>query len=151
MKFQIASETRIGNVDVKSTEVHFYVQRSSSYAFSNAIVQFDTERLNVGGAMNMNTRIFSAPVDGIYQFEFNGIKSSQTSLYVFFQVNGVSIGVAHGTGDVSGAFQSVIQASLKLKAGDIVTLYKTTGIIYDDINFYFTHFTGRLVSEDLSL
>ncbi len=148
----IVSETRIGNVDVKSEEVHFYVQRSSVYSINNAIVQFDMERLNVGEAMDMNTGIFSAPVDGIYQFEFSGIKDSpQTALYIFLQVNGANIGVAHATSSVSGAFQSVLHASLKLKAGDKVTLYKTTGTLYNAVDFYYTHFTGRLVSEDLEL
>lgn len=106
--YKIVSETQIGNIDVKTTEVHFYVQRTSSYFLNNAVIQFDKERLNIGGAMDMSTGIFSAPGDGIYQFEFNGIKSLQNSLYVFLQVNGASIGVAHGTGDDSGAFQLVL-------------------------------------------
>ncbi len=148
----IVSETLVGNIDVKTTEVHFYVQRTSSYSFNNAVIQFDRERLNIGGAMDMNTGIFFAPVNGIYQFEFNGVKDTSTNyLYIYLQVNGANIGVATAPGNVGALLESVIHASLELKAGDRVALFKTTGILYDAIDNYYSHFTGRLVYQNLVL
>lgn len=56
----IVSETRIGNLDVKTSEVHFYVQRTSSFSMNDAIIIYDRVVLNVGEAMNMITGTFTA-------------------------------------------------------------------------------------------
>jgi len=116
----------------------------------NAVIPFETERLNEGGAMNLVTGIFTVPVDGIYHFEFTGIKlNDPTELRVFLQVNGVNIGEAYATNLPNHLSFSGI-GSLRLKTGDQVRLYKTTGTIYDDVDHY-TFFTGWLVEEDLML
>jgi len=65
-------------------------------------------------------------------------------------VNGAKIGVSQGAG-LANVLQSSLNASLKLKAGDKVTLYKTTGVLYNTADYYYTHFSGRLVEEDLVL
>jgi len=44
-------ETRIGNVDVISSAVQFYVQRNTNWATLNTPMPFQIERLNVGNAM----------------------------------------------------------------------------------------------------
>ncbi len=54
-------ETYIGNVEVKSRSVHFYVQRNSS-STKEGLLRFEITRLNVGGAMNLATGIFTVPV-----------------------------------------------------------------------------------------
>lgn len=143
-------ETTIGHVEVKTRSVHFYVQKSTSFSAINAVVPFEVESLNVGGAFNLKTGFFTAPVPGIYHFEFSGIKNQNSKIpfYISIQLNGRHIGFAvasnleHQTGTLT--------ASFKLKIGDKVNLYKTsTGVLYDDDNHY-THFTGWLVEEEMT-
>jgi len=133
------------------TSVHFFVQRSSDFGLNNSAILFDRERLNVGGAMNLATGIFTVPVDGIYHFEFTGLKEvNSTEIYVYLQVNGVEIGRSYVTGGLPNYLAiNGISSSMRLKADDQVRLYKTTGILDDTGSF--THFTGWLVEEDLVL
>ena len=147
----IVSETLYGNVDVKSKSVHFTVQRTSSnFDLENTVIPFEIERLNVGGAMNMATGVFIAPVDGIYHFEFNGMKNADpTAIFVFLQVNGINTGSAYATYLPNYLGLSGISASLKLETGDQVRLFKTTGTLHEYRQY--TFFTGWLVEEDLVL
>ena len=59
-------------VDVKSFPVHFYVERNSPFSSSGNTIPFQVERLNMGGAMNLNSGVFIAPKAGIYEFSFIG-------------------------------------------------------------------------------
>jgi len=149
----LVSETIFGSVDVKSKSVHFFVQRSSDFSLANVVIPFDLERLNVGGAMNLAAGVFTVPVDGIYHFEFLGLRdlTDSNSIAVGLNVNGVRTGTCHGT-NLPNYFVGLsgISASLRLKIGDQVTLIKGSGTLNDDIAHY-THFTGWLVEEDLVL
>ncbi len=136
---------------MKTKSVHFFVQLNGDFASENTVIRFDTQLLNEGDAMNLATGIFTVPVDGIYHFDFKGIKNWDPSwLRVFLQVNGVNIGEAFA-GSESYAALSGIGASLRLKTGDQVRLFKTEGIIHDYSAVHFTFFTGWLVEEDLKL
>jgi len=90
-------------------------------------------------------------VNGIYHFESVGMRehTDPARLHIQLQVNGggISSSLAH---DNSDQFRSLsgISASLRLKTGDQVRLFKTSGTLYDDGNHY-TQFTGWLVEEDL--
>jgi len=64
----------IGSVKITTKNTFFYVQRHNSFFQSNAVIQWELERLNEGGAFDMATGVFTAPVPGIYHFEFHGVK-----------------------------------------------------------------------------
>jgi len=116
----------------------------------NVVIPFTVERLNVGGAMDLAAGVFTVPVNGIYHFEFSGLKDGgdPDTLYIYLQVNGITIGVAIATYLPNNLAVSSISASLRLKTWDQVRLYKTTGTLDDGP---FSHFTGWLVEEDLVL
>ena len=117
---------------------------------TNVVLPFDIERLNVGGAMDLEAGVFTVPVDGIYHFEFSAMKeySDTNAIYVYLQLNGVNIGMSYATNLPNYLSLNGISASLRLKIGDEVRLYKTTGTLNDSP---ITHFTGWLVEEDLVL
>jgi len=122
---------------------------------TNAVIPFDIERLNVGEAMNLVAGTFSAPVDGIYHFEFSGLRdtTSETDILVYLQVNGVNIAACYSSYLPYTFFGglSSINASLRLRTGDQVRLYKTAGALFDGLAYGYTQFTGWLVEEDIIL
>lgn len=145
-------ETLIGNVEVKSRSVHFYVQRNSSNE-KRGILRFELARLNVGGAMNISTGIFTVPLNGIYHFEFSAVRGASDELAIYLQVNGARVASSYSQVNtmVGGGFVTgVLNASFRLKRGDRVNLFKEKGLLMDN-DFFYTHFTGLLVEEDLIL
>jgi len=117
----------------------------------DAVIPFHSARLNEGGAFDLNSGFFTAPVPGIYHFEFFGIKdSSGISLYIYLQVNGANVGLAYAY-DENLSDNVVLSASLRLAADDRVNLYHVNedgGVLLDTVN-HLTHFSGWLVEEDL--
>ncbi len=103
--------------------------------------------------MNFATGVFTVPVNGIYHFEFSGLKDPDAApyLYLQLQLNGIPIGSSYAPYiENNWVGLSTISASLRLKTGDQVSLVKDIGVLRDDDNHY-THFTGWLVEEDLQI
>ena len=149
LSFEVSQEV-IAKTNAKAaTIVHFYVQKNSVYSTADSVVPFEIEILNEGGAMDLATGRFTAPVPGIYHFEFSGITSSR-SLSIHLQVNGAWIGRGYTDSGILGNYDTVsLSSSLRLKAGDRVDLYKLgNGELYDD-GGHSTHFTGWLVEEGI--
>lgn len=145
----------IGNVDVKTTNVHFYVQRKSSFTTPYAVIPFESEVLNLGNGMDSNTGVFTAPLAGTYYFQFSGITNN--NLEILLQVNGQNIALSaidlsftNGASFYTGV---TLTASVQLKANDQVNLYNNgDGELYQPgagVDVPNTHFTGWLVDEDL--
>jgi len=145
---EVEYETRIGNVDVISSPVQFYVQRNTNWTTLNTPMPFQIERLNVGNAMNIGTGVFKAPKTGTYYFAFSGMKTNAAShSSIEIRLNGNRLGSSYfGTFNTWTA--GSLHANLKLKTGDEITLQLNAGPLYDDWNIY-THFTGILLEEDL--
>ena len=151
----------IGYVDVKSSPVHFYVQRNSSLytSDSNTIIPFQVEVVNEGKAMNLTSGIFTAPRPGIYFFSFSGVarftaSSSRDQLAVDLFLNGGRIGV--GNVDEANTVDQqkstlTLQSTLKLKKGDQVwlTIFMSYIVFLHDSDYHYTHFTGFMLEEDI--
>jgi len=135
---------------VKSKSVYFYVQRSGDFSLTNVVVPFNIEILNVGDAMNTASGVFTAPVDGVYHFEFSALKLNDASnIFVHLQVNGITMVTSYATYLSNYLALPSINAYIRLKTGDQVWLYKNQGTLRDD--FRYTQFAGQLVEEDLVL
>ncbi len=149
LKYISGFETSLGYVDVKSSPVYFYLQKNTNFNTTSVPIPFEVERLNVGGAMNLGSGIFTAPKSGTYFFSFSGITDgSDKSLHIALYVNENRI----GTGNSFGKYDTLsLQSTLHLSAGDKISLrIKEYGALFDDSNHY-SHFTGWLLYEDLSL
>jgi len=140
-------QTPVGFMDIKSSPVYFYCQKSNiRYSVYNVSMPFEIMKLNVGNAMNNATGIFTAPKSGIYYFAYNGIKdaySDATDLYL--QLNGNKTAVAHATNTGGGMAMSV-HATLKLQAGDKISLVLNRGVVHDFFDNY-SSFVGFLLEE----
>jgi len=101
--------------------------------------------------MNLASGIFTVPVNGVYHFEFSGHKDASTTTHwgIHLQLNGENVGLA-GTSNTANFDSGALTVSLRLKANDLVNLYKyQTSALFEDSNGHHTHFTGWLVEEDL--
>ena len=109
--------------------------------------------------MNLQSGKFTAPRTGKYFFSFSGIgKLPPSSSNVAFSVHlvknggGVANGFSGSTspGDMYETFS--LQATLQLQAGDQIWVELSNmpaGAFLD--GYSFTHFTGWLLQEDVSL
>jgi len=144
---EVGYETRIGNVDVISSPVQFFVQRNTDWSTPSTPMTFQVVRLNVGNAMDISSGIFTATKAGTYYFAFSAQKTgTSTFTFVYLRLNGNTVGIADFT--QGSYYSSSIHATLKLKVNDEVTLVLTSGTIYDNFDCR-TDFTGILLEEDL--
>lgn len=78
-------ETLIGTelqLKRKTSLVHFHVERRIEIKGTN-IIRFTKEQINLGKAMNLSSGVFTAPLSGVYRFQFTGLKEkSKNDLYV---------------------------------------------------------------------
>ena len=150
----------IGQVDVKSSPVYFYVERLADYYTKSTPIPFDVVRLNVGGAMNIVTGKFTAPRTGIYSFSFTALgqfaaSSARLELYVSLFLNNVEIGYGY-CDEINNPSKNVFETSswhwtLSLQTEDQIWLQIgqiSTGTVLR--GGWFTHFSGHLMKENVA-
>ena len=143
----------MGNVDLKTNSIHFQVQRSSEFTGTNATITFEMEKFNIGGAMDIATGVFTAPVGGIYHFAFSAmtIDYLQIILRVNDFENAAATSVSASTTNSSPFGLSVSLSSyLYLNGTDTVSVFIFgTGTLSKEIieNAPNTIFGGWLVEE----
>ena len=123
--------------------------------YSNGVIRFNIERLNIGGAMKVATGVFTAPKAGIYHFSFSIHKEGYSNLldqfWIYFRLNGLKMGTSAITpGPLSAP--TTAQFILKLKQGDRVDIWKpSSGTIGKCFGITAieacNHFTGWLLEE----
>ena len=121
------------------------------------MIPYEVEQLNIGGAMNLTSGIFTAPVNGRYHFSFtsylywNSFSSIDSSIVVYLRLKGVSIATSFAQLSGGSGGNVPIVATLNLAKGDTVDTYLGySGSITGNIIKYI-HFTGILLEEDLVL
>ena len=161
-------QKRIGQVDVKSEIVYFYVQRSSPlHANHQTAIPFEIATFNIGTGMNLVEGIFTTPRTGIYFFSFTGLASfpvATTSDRVHLEIGmflgGVCISKAQmeETNTVESQYGTVsLQSTLNLVSGEGVWVEITSmspgvrlyGGPSPERNGHFTHFTGWMLEEEI--
>jgi hypothetical protein len=153
----------IGYVDVKSTPVHFYVQRNDSFSTEYTPIPFELAQVNEGNAMDMTSGIFTAPRPGIYFFSFTGsarLSSSSSDVYLGSRLylNGNRIGSSLVREEnkkgkpVDQKSPLTLQSTLNLKTGDRLWVqidYSFSSYLFDS-DAHFTHFTGFMLEEEIA-
>jgi hypothetical protein len=152
----------LGYIDVKSVPTYFYVQKNNTYTTQSGPIPFELEVVNIGGAMNLASGVFTAPRAGTYFFAFTGeIRftgpiPSVVAAVVGLQLNGIKVGSSHATDSNTSSStysQLALQSILNLKAGDKVNViidFLNNAIVYDNPYQHFNHFTGMLLEENLA-
>jgi hypothetical protein len=148
---------------VKSAPTYFYVQRNSIFNATNIAIPFETARLNIGGAFDLPSGIFTAPRTGTYFFSFIGFPEfltsstlSQMFIGLFWNGNEVGRGVSEEANSLQGQNEQLsIQSTLSLNAGDkiwVQIVVMSAGMILRDYpGARHNHFSGWLLEEELSL
>ena len=149
----------IGFEDIISSPTYFNVQKTINFDQTNTPIPFEIERLNVGEAMNLQTGKFTAPRTGKYFFSLSGLgsfpaSSSNQAMGLHLVKNGSRIANAHSdTTSPGGEWETFsLQSTLQLQVGDQiwVDISSISAGAYFWGNYY-THFTGWLLQEDVSL
>jgi hypothetical protein len=149
----------IGFEDVKSSPTYFYAKKFDRFFNqSNVPVPFDVVELNVGGALNETTGIFTAPRPGKYFFSASGIghfPSSSNLVYLWIRLMKNGTPMSYGLADESNTSDEYetfsLQSTLSLQAGDQIWLeiqYIAPGVTLHGNSY--THFNGYLIEEDIS-
>jgi hypothetical protein len=123
----------IGFFDVKSSPVHFYAQRISSYWNLNTVIPFELLRLNVGNAMSL-FGIFGAPEFGRYFFSFSVISEGNKVARVELKVKTETVDWSR-IGDAWSALGHQtfsLQSTLDLAKGNQIRLLLLEGAIHDE-------------------
>ena len=126
----------------------------------NTPIPFDVEVLNIGGAMNLTSGIFTTPRAGTYSFSFIGYahipgSSSKLALAVRMYLNGnlIGSGLADDIGTVLQSETLSLQSTLNLQNGDQISLqisYMDSGTYLHDSSNHYNHFSGWLLEENIS-
>ena len=137
----------MGYMDVKtSSGVYFYVLTDSSYSTTGSAIPYQNAILNIGGAMNLATGVFTAPVSGRYFFSFKshaGIDSTSVAL----RYNGGGTLFAHSEGHFQ--YDNMLMSGIQnMRKGDQIISSLLSGSLYSNSN-YATEFSGILLEEDL--
>jgi hypothetical protein len=150
----------IGYVDVKSTPVHFYVQRNSKFNQTETPIPFSRALVNEGNAMDLTSGKFTAPRPGIYFFSFAGLArlqfSSPVGFFSYLYLNGNRIGGSHvreQNAPVDQYNPLTLQSTLNLEKGDQVWVEivypNSESFLVGGSLFPVTYFTGFMLEEEI--
>ena len=133
----------MGEIKTAECGIYFNVEKNSSYSSNQKVILYDVEWLNIGGAMNLTTGVFTAPVNGIYQFTVFISSSTQTFLRVNKEKFATSYSSIH-------EHNIPIVAIIKLEKNDQVDTWLDSGAAILDDAHHHTQFSGILLHEDVS-
>ena len=146
---------------MKSFPTYFFVQKNISFNRTKIPIPFEVEQLNIGSSMDLPSGKFTAPRMGTYFFSFNGVvnfpathSTSRVALSIGLYSKGKRIALGYvEKANTDVQFSPVtLQSTLNLQKGDQIWLQITAmsaGVYLFDSNYYYTHFTGWLLEEEI--
>ena len=134
--------------DLMDPLVLFRSARTSSFLYTNSLVQLDKLLINFGDGWDTCNSVFIAPKSGIYYFSWSSASQPNTVHEVLLQINGNTYGSSYGRSMIYGGYYDGIDTSsqsvlVKLNTGDVAKLFNSYGPIYSDSNYQLS-FTGFL-------
>jgi len=118
----------------------------------NGCIPFQNELLNIGGAIDLGTGYFTAPVTGTYHFEFYGIGEEALYFYYYRTGGGSYIAAPYiaRQGVTTGYTGTVgFTASLRLQKGEQMRFQMEANRFSSGIEGPVHFYTGWLVEEEL--
>ncbi|KAL7869214.1 hypothetical protein AOLI_G00132020 [Acnodon oligacanthus] len=112
---------------VKAT-VHFFASYPSSLRGKVNRIQFSKVYVNVGGAFNSRTGVFTAPVTGVYQFFFStqsAANGAKTDLWLV--INGYWVALSHTHVSSSNSVGNLSTYMTSLRKGALVYVTHNCG------------------------
>jgi len=151
----------------KSTLICFAVQKLSALSNYNqpagsSVIQFEEVVLNLGESFHMNESVFIAPIEGVYEFNFNGYKRGsfkEPVLKISLRLNGKEVvkTLSEEFVDIHRPWPNVVNnfrgpismhSLLKLQKGDRIDVFTSQGTLnYHDPN-YAIYFSGKLLHNE---
>lgn len=146
---------------MKSSPVYFHAQAPYNSGppdnMGRAMMRFDSTVLNIGGAMNSSSGVFTAPRSGIYSFSFTGVgryySRDGAELMFALVVNGNEVGRAVTRSRDDSFHTHSFHSTLELKTGDLLwtaILTSNNAQFYDETHVRYNHFTGHLLLENVA-
>ena len=134
---------------LESPVIFFSAYRTTPFTGDRSIITYNGLSVNEGGAMSASTGIFTAPLNGFYEFNFHAISNwmstSNDHTRIRLMVNNVSKTMSRG--DKTYTHTLSFSMIIELKAGDLVNCYlESGGILFDKSNGMMTQFTGKLLA-----
>ena len=127
----------------------FHFRRNATMGSSGDVTYTHTE-FNIGNHAVQNTGVFTAPIDGIYQFSFQCIGTqTNTGTDVYAKINDVIVSARWSirplSVNASTTYSSMPAATtlLQLSANDTLVM-NSTQALYSDANSW-VRFSGHLV------
>lgn len=117
-----AMEIWIGYANIKSVSTYFYVQKTNFPNQPNKTpLSYDIELINLGGAINVFSGIFTGPATGLYFFSLFGMARyshlSKGWLKINMMLNGKNAGKGHADGHFLSYSYDTYSLLTKLASG----------------------------------
>ena len=129
----------------------FQAHIETSLPYSAGVKIFPITSVNVGSHYSTSTGLFTAPVAGVYYFNFQLLDDAGTSHADYsFKLNGTSVVTRIRTVGTAANVHvsSQMNALVSMQANDTIGVYQEasgSGVLYGDTTWRWTNFKGYLI------